>query len=586
MNKIALCLLMMFACCMLSVQEVRAEMEDVAGEGVADMDANGTITANDTAKTVVIQRASKSLGAVVDVCPSAEKYPAGHPQAGQDKWGFTQRIVTCIQAVVDAGTGQMIQRLYAFLYPAIMTFAILAVAVFGVSLALGSIDKPAGTTLIFMLKIGLLFTYMNGAVALYGVVLAGITQSMAWASSVMDTSPSFFCPQITAITSTTVWERIDCVLGSMLGAAPGMVIKMGLVGILFGFLFSGATGFMVFVIGIIFFATIIMSIARSVHIYLVSMIGVGLLMAMSPLFVPLVLMKQTKSFFDKWLKLVIALALQPIFLFMYLAMMLVTLDTLVYKAPTSFYGIIAGSKMACQARATPDCDNVGGKDYSCGGGDKRFCITSYMRAEGILTNQLKLGMVIDLSPPAGGAAPADRPSTGFLGRLWGSFTTTFKESIDAVASKLAEAASGLSIRVPVTLIDFQAMYASRGETKIDWPGGTQYDYLSTTSLPMQPYVDAAGKAGTMSPATQFSWTASYHLLLQMFLCALMGYVMYAILKHIPDLSHSMVGSIFNSPNLYQVSPVPFEKKGGELMHNISMQFLGSGSQAPTTSRRR
>ena len=521
--------------------------------------AGGDVTTGGATPRMVIDRGViAGQPAVLAVCPAT----------GANQ-GFTQRVVGCVEAAISTGVNQFLTRFMAFMRNTINTAIMFAIVVYGVRLSLGMVQKPAAKTFMLMVKIGMIWTFMMNFMDIYDGAMTGVREALSWASSLAGTSATFYCPDVAARAAagdtTLLWSRIDCIFGRMLGVVgPNVVLKSGLFGILFGLLFSGSLGFLIFMLGIIFVGTILASIARAVHIYIMSFLGVGLMMAFSPLFIPCALFYKTKAFFDKWLKLTMSLLLQPLFLFMYLAMMLTTFEVLVYSGPTSFYRIIAGTQVGNTAPRF-QCPPAPG-----------FCLSAFMWETGSLTNQLALGMVIDLTPPTeqqGKASPDPndpKTNTGFFGSMWADFKSTVANTFDLGNVSINEILSNMSIKVPITLVDFVAMYNSRGGAPLQTPPS------------IQAYADAqAGKGTPMSMQAIFKWVTVYWLVLQSFICILMAYVMYAILKYIPDLAHHMAGGVFNSPNLSRISPIPIEDKVGAAVDKFGQQF----APKQTSSRR-
>ena len=68
-----------------------------------------------------------------------------------------------------------------------------------------------------------------------------------------------------------------------------------------------------------------------------------LMVLVSPLFIPLILFRATKSYFARWLRLTASFIIQPIILFAYLTMLLAAFDTVVFNGPNSLYHAIAGN---------------------------------------------------------------------------------------------------------------------------------------------------------------------------------------------------------------------------------------------------
>jgi type IV secretion system protein VirB6 len=76
--------------------------------------------------------------------------------------------------------------------------------------------------------------------------------------------------------------------------------------------FSTFIGFFLAVVMVISFGYALVGIFKAVLVYLTSMIGIAILLMVSPLFFTFLLFKTTKTIFDNWLKQLMAFAIQPI----------------------------------------------------------------------------------------------------------------------------------------------------------------------------------------------------------------------------------------------------------------------------------
>ena len=89
----------------------------------------------------------------------------------------------------------------------------------------------------------------------------------------------------------------------------------------------------------------------AIQVYLGSLIGIAILVFISPLFIPMVLFEPTKKYFQGWLDAMIAFAMYPVVLFGFLALMLVTMDVFYWGEPR--VGDAAGRNEKNQWRYLP-----------------------------------------------------------------------------------------------------------------------------------------------------------------------------------------------------------------------------------------
>jgi hypothetical protein len=96
------------------------------------------------------------------------------------------------------------------------------------------------------------------------------------------------------------------------------------------------------IIGFIYIWGLLFMIARALFTYLGCYIALTLVMIIGPLFIPLVLFRVTKDYFEKWVKLVIGFSLQPIFLLIFIMMTIVAVDLAMFSGNYSLMYRIAG----------------------------------------------------------------------------------------------------------------------------------------------------------------------------------------------------------------------------------------------------
>jgi type IV secretory pathway VirB6-like protein len=78
-----------------------------------------------------------------------------------------------------------------------------------------------------------------------------------------------------------------------------------------------------FLIGLILIASIIIFfivMVKAVMIYIMTILGLSIMYAMAPIFLPFILFKKTRTIFDAWLKQIFSFILQPICLFLALGL--------------------------------------------------------------------------------------------------------------------------------------------------------------------------------------------------------------------------------------------------------------------------
>lgn len=134
----------------------------------------------------------------------------------------------------------------------------------------------------------------------------------------------------------TMFSKIDCIIESLIGGIlhPATLLT-GLLGFVLACFFSGPAGIFIGTGIIAIIVIILFAFIRAAYVFLVSIMGLSIMVIISPIVVPLVLFKSTYGYFEKWIKRISGFMLQPIFLFAYLSMLIMAFDVVIYSGPLS-----------------------------------------------------------------------------------------------------------------------------------------------------------------------------------------------------------------------------------------------------------
>ncbi len=148
-----------------------------------------------------------------------------------------------------------------------------------------------------------------------------------------------------------IWDILDCKISRAIGFAPEVSVPNLMMMILAGFLTGGAG--IVFLVAILVFAFfLIFVVIRAIHIFLISSIGITLLIYISPLTITLSLFEKTKAVFDNWYRQLLGLILQPMILFAYLGLLVTIFDSVIVGDVTfSGDGRNAPKEIHCNQKA-------------------------------------------------------------------------------------------------------------------------------------------------------------------------------------------------------------------------------------------
>lgn len=139
-----------------------------------------------------------------------------------------------------------------------------------------------------------------------------------------------------------LWDALDCRVGYYLGFYN--VAKSDFSGTVNASSLLAMPAIITFFIPLLLSMQIVMALATLifgvlfllivvyvVHTYLVALIGMNIVLYLAPLMVPMSLFKFTRGFFDGWIKILMTFAIQPVILFVFLALMMTVFDRIYYN---------------------------------------------------------------------------------------------------------------------------------------------------------------------------------------------------------------------------------------------------------------
>jgi type IV secretory pathway VirB6-like protein len=274
--------------------------------------------------------------------------------------GIVTRIVACIQGNVFYAVQNVLGNFIGYMSATIAALCTLAIAAWGFAMATGRRGAPSRDLAVLAMKIAIISLLMGGGINNFSYYFGALIGDGTWANQGMmgellnlvvgyaHYSNLMYCPRLPTATATPsyyyAWMQVDCMLNTILGVVySGGTLKAGFVGFLIACFLSGSVGFFIGTIGFIMIFQIIMTVCRACYIYLAAIIGLASVAIVAPIFIPLILFKATKPYYDKWLKLTIGFILQPVFVFIFLTMMLSAFDELMFDPANqySLYSVIA-----------------------------------------------------------------------------------------------------------------------------------------------------------------------------------------------------------------------------------------------------
>ena len=452
----------------------------------------------------------------------------GGPQICPDGYGLTRRLVPCIRDTILIATNTFIIPFSAYMADAVKAACVIAIIMWAVSMLSGTETAPIKDAMVTVVKIAAVLIFCNnfgedtatGTAVLdpankhggtFGLVLDIMDELLNIVTGYVVTWSQFGqegnCPKISeTVQSLQVWNSVDCVIETLIGGIfSPLTLSAGIVGFLTACLFSNTVGFIIGIAGVYLIYKILYAIFKCTYIYISAYLGVAIMVIISPLFIPTLLFKPTKSYFDRWLKLFLGFIIQPLVIFAYLAMLLAAFNVTVVSGRHSLYNTIAGGDACFLATETDD--------DSCGDGVSKGQLGTWMLNIGGYTDKDVGGQAIVINSKtvkAAGLVPKSANDTGALGKVSNLMLDYAQTQQNGIMNTLGINGANpkfFEIDIPEQTVDWDHLAQANGFDGSD-------DAHSTTSYVLNVLVSA-------------------------FMALLVGYIFVDILEILPFISNGL-----------------------------------------------
>lgn len=266
--------------------------------------------------------------------------------------GLINRFGSCIKDTVMKTGKKYFASFYAFFLTALSSTLTLAVALYGVLIVAGMVENVSRDTMILALKITFVIFFSQNLEFIYNGLIQmmdGLIDLFFQFSTSLDEGK---CSQVSA--GFGPFSRLDCLMdlvigiktstydGSFTQKLSGDGISRGLINFFYKSGISGSLGLFIGGIGFFIVYTLIFTVIRVVFLYLMAVISITFMVIIGPMFIPLVLFKVTRQYFDHWVGLLVSFTLQPVIMFAYVACMIIAFDKAIFSGSNSLVGTIAG----------------------------------------------------------------------------------------------------------------------------------------------------------------------------------------------------------------------------------------------------
>lgn len=237
-------------------------------------------------------------------------------------------IVPCIRTVVQEAAEYMTDQFDEYLKPGATAFITFVMVIFGIKGMVQEGDpKKDGFLLLF--KIGCVFAFMENFGGFIPAVFGTIVDASQVVTSTLGTHLAGVQCDMSKFTGESPWNYLDCVLGTIFGFAPNMVLGSSIFGAM-GSMVSTQFGTSLFMGGMFIFWFLLKLIFRAVYTYLMALVIVGFLIVISPVLIPLLMIGVTFSYFEHWMRSLVSTMIQPIIVLAYVTLCFSILDRIMF----------------------------------------------------------------------------------------------------------------------------------------------------------------------------------------------------------------------------------------------------------------
>lgn len=264
--------------------------------------------------------------------------------------GIIERVVMCIKDTVR----KTIYRFFNEFYPYVAHYtpigATLAITLFGVyTVSPMGLEKPGRDAFMLLFKITLVVYLVDKVPMMYDWTVDSMDDATDIVFQFGKGGDGLKCQE-----GQTLWERVDCMLDMLVGFKTKEMAKgsggnfeqlqRGFQSFFFHSASSSPMGAAIGLLGAYMTYALLLGILKAVMIYTLAYIAIAFVFVFGPIFIPMAMFKFTKEYFDKWVRILISYAIQPVIVFAYLSFCMIALDTMIYSGKGSFCAAIAGAE--------------------------------------------------------------------------------------------------------------------------------------------------------------------------------------------------------------------------------------------------
>lgn len=300
--------------------------------------------------TAFAQEPPSSAGSSGDI---AYSYNGGTPRYCSDfndaEGALFGKIVPCLSNSIGLAARDMTRAMVDYFRPIFYAFLTLVIVLHGVTAAQGE-GQIGPRTFLLLVKIAAVVAFVEALggympelvnVADAYAIMHGTEDIMAGALLPSETHRGFSCNWGEYMPSNRdghiLWAEMDCALAKIMGFAagsdgqPSMVLAASVLGMMTGFFFGGTFGIAVFFAAVGFLISLLSLVVRVGFAYMNAYMVVAMYVIISPIFIPLVLMRATTQYFQNWVKGLLGAMLTPVVVTAYSLFALLIFDKMLFQ---------------------------------------------------------------------------------------------------------------------------------------------------------------------------------------------------------------------------------------------------------------
>lgn len=298
-------------------------------------------------------------------------------------------IIPCLQKMVVNATEKLVTAFYPWVSSAITAAVTLAVIIFGILMMTQAVERLQRDSFVFAVKVVVVIMITQNMMPLLTMfydIQNGLIEIVTGFSGFFT---GLKCPVLPSnlFGIYSVWFRADCILNIIIGLGAPKTLANGLLAFFASSLFTGGLMVGVALVGFYMCFNIIMGLLTATRVYLACVLGLGLMIIVGGIFIPLMLFKNTMNYYKKWGKTVVGLTVQPMVVFAFLNIMISAFDNAIYSGDFSVLRTLAGNSVDAVGLSGSNITNI----------QFGFNLNKYMEDKK-LYNPEKKGLTIDLSP--------------------------------------------------------------------------------------------------------------------------------------------------------------------------------------------